>query len=648
MKADSQAIDLSTAHRALNSMEHRGPDDEGYLLFDKVNSEIIECGGRDTDKTLSLPDIGGFFNRAFSTVLGHRRLSILDLSSAGHQPMRSADSRHWIVFNGEIYNYLELKNELTQKGHFFKTTSDTEVILAAHQQWGVQMLNRFIGMFALAIWDSCENTLFLARDFFGIKPLYFSFSGGQFAFASEIKPLLQLQAVGRRGNAQLLYDCLGFGLTDIGQNTLFVDIQQLPPANYLYIDSSLKSINLKRYWQLDLSQRSNISFSDAASYLRELFKKSVRLHMRSDVPVGSCLSGGIDSSAIVLEMKNILERDQQLHTFSYIVDDPIIGEEKYVDMVCKEADITNHKVRWTPKELIADLEKLIRIQEQPFMGPSIYAQYRVFKLAQENSMKVMLDGQGSDEMFAGYYSMIGARLASLLHRCHFGDALRVLRNTPNNMNEYRLRMLFFSIGRIFPMNLMNRIVTLTGIPSFPKCIRQNWFIERDVRPHMRPYGHGKEALREESAFWIEQLSLPQLLRYEDRNSMCFSIESRVPFCSPEIAEFALSLPDHFLLSDDGVTKAIFKEAMKDLVPPAIIAREKVGFAAPSRDWLPLLIRSIGQNTRKYDPKNTPFLDLDAFRILTSTAKQAGASWSIESWRCFNIMQWTHVFEVDWS
>ncbi len=649
IKPDGRAVHLPVARRALELIRHRGPDDEGYLLVDTINRQVVQCGGLDTDKSLNDPDIGAFFNRKFSVLLGYRRLSILDLSAAGHQPMRSADGRYWIVFNGEIYNYLELRVELAKQGHTFITSTDTEVILAAYRQWGVQMLNRFIGMFAFAIWDSSENTMFLARDFFGIKPLYYTFAGYQFAFSSEIKPLLELDGVGRKGNPHQLYECLGFGLTDSGGTTLFADIQQLPPAHYLYVDLSLKPYEMKRYWQLKVSQRIDISFREAASTLRKLFEESIRIHMRSDVPVGSCLSGGLDSSAIVLHMKNMLATNQQLHTFSYIADDPVIGEEKYVDLICREANIVGHKVRATSEELIVDLERLIHFQEQPFMGPSIYAQYRVFRLAHEMGMKVLLDGQGADEMFSGYYSMIGARLASLLYRGHLGDALRVLRNAPDNMKEYRLRMLSFVLGRMIPTSVVNRIVALTGIPSFPGCVDQNWFIERGVRHHMRPHGRARDALREESLLSVEQLSLPQLLRYEDRNSMCFSIESRVPFCSPAIAEFSLSLPDHFLLSDEGVTKAIFKEAMKDVVPQTILTREKLGFVTPARDWLQALLPWAERTTQSTEIKNVPFLNKDSLMtMLMSSSQQGRASWPINSWRCLNIMQWTQMFGVDWS
>ena len=285
-------IDVGEARRALKLIQHRGPDDEGYLLADTAAGTVQPCGGPDTDPRLELPDLRGYGGKPFNLVLGHRRLSILDLSPLGHQPMSSSDGRYWIVYNGEIYNHLELKDSLSRKGHRFKSRSDTEVILAAYQEWGHDMLTRFIGMFAFAILDMQERSLFIARDFFGIKPFYYSLSDNRLVFASEIKALLDMKGVGRRGNPRRLYEYLGFGLTDFGGETFYADVQQLPAAHYAYVklDQNL-AVEPVRYWRIDLSCHQDISFDEAVEVLRTLFAESVRLHMRSDVPVGSCLSG---------------------------------------------------------------------------------------------------------------------------------------------------------------------------------------------------------------------------------------------------------------------------------------------------------------------------------------------------------------------
>ncbi len=404
---------------------------KGYLLVNTERWEIQPCGGGDTDPRTGLSDIQGYTGGRFNMVLGHRRLSIIDLSPLGHQPMTSGNGRYWIVYNGEIYNYLELKEELSRKGHFFRGTSDTEVILAAYEEWGREMLTRFIGMFALAILDIRERCIFLARDFFGIKPFYYTLAAGRFAFASEIKALLGLKGVTRKGNTGRLYEYLGFGLTDFGGETLFSDIFQLPAAHYAYVRLDRPyMVEPVRYWQIDPSYRQDISYDEAVDRLRTLFTDSVRLHMRSDVPVGSCLSGWLDSSAIVMNMKSLQSPGQELHAFSFIVDDPVLSEERFVDMVGHAVAAACHKTSPGPEDMISDLEQLVYCQEEPFMSTSIYAQYRVFKLAHETGIKVMLAGQGADEIFAGYYSMIGARLTSCSPQgriatawaCHEGGA----------------------------------------------------------------------------------------------------------------------------------------------------------------------------------------------------------------------------------
>jgi asparagine synthase (glutamine-hydrolysing) len=645
----SMSVDLHKARRALALIRHRGPDDEGYLLVNYAKGEVVPCRGSDTDLRVGLPDIDAYAEKSFNILLGHRRLSIIDLSPLGHQPMGSGDGRYWIVYNGEVYNYLELKRELSQKGYLFKGTSDTEVILAAYQEWGSAMLNRFIGMFAFAILDLAEKTIFLARDFFGIKPLYYSLVGNRFSFASEIKPLLDINGVGRKGNPASLYEYLGFGLTDFGDNTMFAEIQQLPAANYAYVRlDELASVTPVRYWRINTGYRLDISFNEAVDRLRTLFAESTRLHMRSDVPVGACLSGGLDSSAIVMHMQRQQIPGQDLYTFSFIVDDPIISEERYVDIVGKAVGAVCHKISPKPEEMIADLEQLLCCQEEPFMSTSIYAQYRVFKLAHEVGIKVILDGQGADEIFAGYYNMIGARVTSLLSQGRFLTAWNVMQGAPKNMSAFRSRTLLFSLVRMLPPGAINTLVSLIGTPSFPGWVNQRWFLDRGVTSHYRRYGRGKHALHDEAFFAVDCLSLPQLLRYEDRNSMHFSIESRVPFCNPDIACFAMSLPEHFLISNDGTTKSVLRESLKGIVPEPVLKREKVGFATSQKDWLKVQCNWVRQTFKHDDIKALPFMQKHAFVEIVETTGSSKILWSTWAWRCLNLLYWSRYFDVEWD
>src|SRR5262249_4515766 len=290
---------------------------------------------------------------------------IIDLTAAGRQPMSSRDGRYHLVYNGEIYNYLELRSELQRLGHIFNTQTDSEVLLEAYAEWGAKALLRFVGMFAFAILDTTERTLFLARDFFGIKPLYYADSDESFAFASEIAPLLALTCAGRKVNPAALLLYLRHGLSDQGMNTLLSGINQLPGAHYMELALDRPCLARPiRYWTPQLGG-ADLGFDDAAQRLRELFLDSIRLHLRSDVPVGAALSGGIDSSSIVAGMRCV-DPSLEIHTFSYIADDPSFSEECWVDLAAARAGAKVHKLRPTSKELVNDVEDLISAQEEPF------------------------------------------------------------------------------------------------------------------------------------------------------------------------------------------------------------------------------------------------------------------------------------------
>ncbi len=295
---EAQAGAPLAASRFLESLAHRGPDGSGWAAFTADGLPARHCG--DT-----------------RTLLAHRRLAILDLTRAGAQPMASPDGRFQLVFNGEIYNYLELARELEQLGHCFVSRSDTEVLLHAFMEWDTGAIRRFAGMFAFAIVDTMRNRLVLARDGFGIKPLYYTTAGGSFAFASEIKAVLTIPGVPRRGNAARAFDYLRFGLTDHTSETMFDGIRQLPPGHWMEVDLDSPAAGVPvRFWGLEPG-RIEVPFEQAARELREIFLESIRLHLRSDVPVGAALSGGVDSSAIVCAMRFVAGAGMDLHTFTY-------------------------------------------------------------------------------------------------------------------------------------------------------------------------------------------------------------------------------------------------------------------------------------------------------------------------------------------
>ncbi len=636
-------VNLVQAGRALDLIRHRGPDDEGWLLFNTRSGIHQACAGPDTLPGLGLPPLAQADGAAFDLCLGHRRLSILDVGEAGHQPMANADRTLWVIFNGEIYNYVELRSELQAKGHLFHTRTDTEVLLAAYQEWGPSAVERFIGMFAFCLVDLIQRRLVFARDHFGIKPLYIAHTPSAILFASEVRALLAYPGVERRVHPQALYNYLRFGMVDGAEQTLFRGIQEFPGGSLAILPFGERSLQMQKYWDIDPGTVGKLGTQEAVNRTRTLLDQSVRMHLRSDVPLGTCLSGGLDSTAILMLMKNALGDDIPIETFSFITDDPVLSEQRFVNIACEAARVNVHSVQPTPGEFASDLQELVRCQEFPFAGPTVYAQHRVFRLARENGMKVMLDGQGADELFGGYYSFIGAKITSLLSSGAPLRAMPVLKGVPGNMSSNFPRMLAFSFGRMLPESLRPFFRALVGEPLFPRWLNRGWFRDHGAQAIERPAGQGRNALKEEMAIAVTKGSLSELLRYEDRNSMWFSIESRVPFCNPRLAEMAFSLAPDNLISPLGVTKAVLKTAMRGLVPDQIIDREKVGFGTPERDWLSALQPFVDSTLKEGEAMDLPYLS--NFRQEVLAAINSHGRWPPHAWRIINLIIWNRDFGV---
>jgi asparagine synthase (glutamine-hydrolysing) len=634
--ASDSNIDCEVVKSLSIALLNRGPDDLGFLGWSQTSPVQITRN----------PDI----LQGSRVCLLHRRLSILDLTSAGWQPMGTANGRYYIVFNGEIYNYLELQTQLKALGQKFSSHSDTEVLLAAYAQWGCSALNKLVGMFAFAILDTWERTLFLARDFFGIKPLYYTYYQNGLAFASEIKALLNLPGVSRRVNSQRLYDYLQSGLTDHGHETLFADIKQLPPSHFLKVSlDKPQQLQIQRYWQLDINQHLDISFTEATEQLRHLFLESVSLHLRSDVPVGAALSGGIDSSAIVMAMRHLQEEQLQIHTFSYIASDPSLSEEKWVDKVAETAAVVGHKVQPAPEELITDLNQLIDLQDEPFGSTSIYAQYRVFQLAKSSGIKVMLDGQGADELLGGYRPFLAARLASLLSQGKWGSASKFWQRATKLPETSQKKLLLRAVGLLLPPHIQASVRQLVNKDVTPSWLNSEWFTRNGLIPKLYQGKHGQEVLRSELYHAVMETSLPMLLRYEDRNSMTHSIESRVPFLTPGLVNFIFSLPEEFIISEDGTSKAIFREAMRGIVTNEILDRkDKIGFATPEQQWLKTLRPWVEGVLNSEMATQISALNLPQVRAEFQAVVDGKSAFDFRIWRWVNLIRWAERFHVNFE
>jgi len=585
----SGATILAQLRPALAGLAHRGPDDSGYVVFAprEGRAELLDGAGRVTE----LPDRPSPAPGTATVVLGHRRLAILDLSAAAHQPMATPDGRFVLVHNGEIYNYLELRAELKAMGHRFRSRSDSEVLLTAFAEWGQECLRRLVGMFAFAVLDTQDRRLFLARDPFGMKPLYYTRGAAGLVFASTISALLPF-APDRRVNPQRLYDYLALGQTDHGHGTLLAAINSLPAAHYAWIDlTQPDALTPQCYWNPSVDRDVDLPFEEAANRLRDEFVESIRLHLRSDVRVGTLLSGGIDSSAVVHAIRHVAGARFELHTFSYIGGDGAVNEEPWIDSVAAGAQTVSHKLRLGPADWAADLPELVASQDEPFGSIAVYAQRRLYRLASESGVRVVLNGQGADELLGGYRGMWSARVASMLKRGRWWSAFRLARATAHQRLPFDptpRRTLLVGMTLCSPRRWAEAATRILGRPGRP-WIRPAWCRSHGIELRA-PWWAGstsRHVLRESLWLGVTTRSLPALLRFEDRNSMAHSVECRLPFLTTALAEFLFSLPESYLIAPDGTSKTVFRAAMRGLVPDAVLdRREKIGFSVPMQAWIP--------------------------------------------------------------
>lgn len=575
--------DKNTIKGMTDIISHRGPDDEGYLFVTKEG--FIIAGGEDTPKEAYVSGLVYAPKRKlkevnlshFKIALGHRRLSIIDLSPAGHQPMCNEDGSTWIVYNGEIYNYKEIRKELLSKGYSFQSSSDTEVIIKAYEEWGPDCLNRFNGMWAFCIWDSKKEKFFCARDRFGIKPFYYYTDGKIFAFASEIKSLLQLN-IHREPNEPLIYDFLMFGILDHTNETFFKNIQKLPQSHYLEIDLKGNFV-LQRYWDLEISNEINNGRSthEYAEKFKETLTESVRLRLRSDVPIGSCLSGGLDSSSIVCIANELMflgsksSAFENQKTFSSCFEDLRFDEREYIKDVIKKTNAEENYVFPAPQDFLTELDELLWHQEEPFAGSSIYAQWLVMKRVKERGVKVILDGQGADEQLGGYRKFYVFYLMDLLKRKQLWRAFSELR-------------FFFSTDILRTLNIKKGLRYFkigSKISRIDRLLREDFKKEFAFRKPSFGY-HGNLGLRIKED--LSKFSLPVLLRYEDKNSMAHSVEARLPFLDYELVERLASFPLGQKMNS-GWTKYVLRNAMVGILPDKVrLRKSKLGFVVPEDSW----------------------------------------------------------------
>jgi asparagine synthase (glutamine-hydrolysing) len=560
---------VSSCQRAL---AHRGPDGSGYHE--------------------PLPG---------STTFAHTRLAIVDLTDTGTQPMWTDDRRYCLVYNGEIYNARELRMQLESIGCQFHGTSDSEVLLHAFATWGSNCVTRFDGMWAFAICDTLKKTVFLSRDRFGIKPLYITASNGRLAFASEVRPLTTWLGKPEQ-NWQAAFDYLSWGHVDRGLDTMVKGVQAFPAGHNASMSAEMPELRPTRYWSLEARPPS--SFSPGPSERQRLIDEvrsalisSVKLQLRSDAPLGLTLSGGLDSSALLGILRH--DVDSSIHPIAVTY---CAGEQSGVidEGAVAERTAKAWGADWIPAHVIQSDEVDIllasmRAQYEPFGSYSIVAQHAVYQTASAAGAKVMLDGQGADELFSGYPSFVIDRFVEMLRTGRYKSALKLASSASSVLGTTPF---IRAIVRSLPAPLAKSLSLRWMRSRIPKSLDLAWFRNLGVNTSFDVENLGR-SLDQSLGASLSTTSLPSLLRYADRGSMFNGVECRVPFLGSDVVRAAMQLPLDLLIGADGTTKPALRLACADIIHPDILAsREKIAFAAPS-NWRSRIV-----------PPNLPFLRTD--------------------------------------
>ncbi len=574
-----------TALRMNNAIRHRGPDGEGYLLITQDNE--IAAYGKDTPPSIiqsniphkPLQPLGD--STGLKAVLAHRRLSIIDITATGHQPLCNMSKTLWIVFNGELYNYIELREELEQKGHSFHTSSDTEVALAAYAEWGCECVNRFNGMWAFVIYDKQKKQLFASRDRFGVKPFYYCKNEHQFGFASEQKALLKSGIVSFNPNEKAVFDYWLFSALEEEEEGMFKGIHELFPAHCLTVNLQTGELKKWPYYVLRYScnySSSTFNLQESVEKIQSLFIDAVRLRLRSDVEVASCLSGGLDSSSIVSTIHKLTGKG--LNTFTAAFHEKALDESHWAKIVSDSTCSQAHYTYPTSAELLTDLTDLIYCQDIPIWSTSSYAQFRVMRLIKENNIKVALDGQGGDELFAGYGNYYFYYLRDILK--HKG-ALKFTgeANASNHLKRYYIHLLKKKYKRYLPVP--QQLNFHLKIHPELKYLNRDFLQKNEKRVKKEKDNYSlNEFLNKD----FNNTLLKTYLKCEDRCSMWHSVESRTPFSDDTpLIEYVFSLPSSVKIIN-GELKSLLRKAMQGITPDAIINRkDKMGYVTPNRKWI---------------------------------------------------------------
>lgn len=581
-------------------MQHRGPDDDGFAFFS--DSGFLTLPGKNTPEKVRKSRLNYSPNnnpedlgRNYNITLAHNRLSVIDISHFGHQPMCEENADFWIVYNGEVYNYPELREDLSNAGHTFRTNTDTEVVLKAYIEWGTSCIQRFNGMWAFVIFDRKQQKIFASRDRFGVKPFYYILNSDVFAFASEQKALYHFPGSKQELNREAVFDYLAMGKLEVDPEGMVEGIMELAPAHMLTIDLQNNKTEIRRYYELEYTgewgKYSSINETEYTEQLREQLWEAIRIRLNSDVPVGTCLSGGIDSSilvSIVNQLLNELKLEQlggRQKTFTASYKNELIDESKYAEMLVNQTGAEWHQVFPSAKEMLREFEKIVRAQDIPFLSSSTYSQFKVMELAGKNGVTVTLDGQGADELFGGYAPHFSSYMMHAMKKLDIPSFISGTSDMRGNFSNWGMITRFpfkFQLAKAFKHSFY-RSGYKKGKPETDYIPLDFWNTHNNrLEILFEKYGTNFNAFLS-SQFQGDEFK--NLMRTGDRNAMAFSIESRMPFADDiNMIESTFNIPAVYKIRK-GYSKSLLRKAAAGQVPAAVLQRrDKVGFATPERIW----------------------------------------------------------------
>ncbi|MFN4083085.1 MAG: asparagine synthase (glutamine-hydrolyzing) [Bacteroidia bacterium] len=652
-----KSVDKQSLQKMNFIIKHRGPDDEGFVLFN--NNFFYVAYGNDTAIKSIQSNIHYCPKTSINQVdedtqlaFGHRRLSIIDLSPKGHQPMCSKDERYWITYNGEVYNYLEIRSELEDLGYTFNTNTDTEVIIYSYIQWGQECQHKFNGMWAFAIYDRLEKKLFLSRDRFGIKPLYYYVCNDNiFYFGSEIKQFTVLPNWEAIGNKPRVLDYLFYSTTDHTDETMFKRVFQIKPGHYAIIDIESDFINndgkiIQKSWYKFKDVSYQGKFEEAASEFRNYFIESVKSHLKADVPVGSALSGGLDSSAVVCAINKIsIEAgwNNVQKTFSSVSKHDKYSEKQWIDEVINQIKVEPSFIYPTAEEAIKQIEKITWHMDEPFQSLSPFLSYNVFAKAKKEGIIVLLNGQGADEYLSGYGEFDNLMLKKELFKLNFKLVF-------NFLNRNRGLGILACIKAIFKLAIPYTFLQKLGIANKVRTpLKKLLTFKINTKTYIHPYkinNYKRLSLIEISNYQMLNDPLQRYLHWEDRNSMANSTEARVPFLDYKLVEFTKSLPLSYLTNLEQ-TKLILVKALWDILPPKTRERkDKIGYISPEEIWFTNEFKNeFIQLFDNYSNSASFILDIPNTRDYLIKMQDGKIPFSYDYWRIIHLCIWIKVFNV---